>query len=63
MPMMVDSVAAISAISRLFCSVSRTSWEVQRYSKFSIVKRPDHVKVEKAAPIRTTIGAMMVKKQ
>ena len=63
MPMNVDAVAAISAISRLFCSVMRTSREVHRYSKFSDVKRPDQVKVEKAAPTRTMTGAMMVKKQ
>ena len=63
MPITVATVAAMSEISRLFCSVERTSSEVHRYSKFTDVKRPDQVKVENAAPIRTMIGAMMVKKQ
>src|SRR3954454_23957401 len=63
MPIAVATVAAMSEMSRLFCSVERTSSEVHRYWKFTQVKRPDHVNVEKAAPIRTRIGATMVKKQ
>src|SRR6476646_1970227 len=63
MPIVVDTVAAINEMSRLFCSVTRTSSELHKYWKFTHVKRPDQVKVENAAAISTSIGAIMVKKQ
>src|ERR1043165_7887806 len=63
MPITVETVAAMSEMIRLFRKVARTSSDVQRYSKFAIVNRPDQVNVEKAAATRTRIGAMIVRKQ